>query len=949
MDERRTNEEITMTTPRDSAATLRTELRVVLAIAGFVFAMALLLGALAPSPASAAIGDGVGIYKFEAKPSTTQAGGHPDLSLEFEIENRYDPQLKDPEDPSKFERCACNDARDIIVNLPAGFIGNPSATPQCNAKDFAFDECAIDSQVGVATASGCLGATICSAVPNPTTNLVPPPTTAGLTGFKIPIFNAPVYTYITARTGGDYGLRASVVGIERIFPVPHFIQHLWGVPADPIHDAQRFAKPCVLICEMRPPTTGYPSNSPLVPFLSNPTTCGEKDLVSTIDITAYDHGTTHAEYPWPATTGCSQLDFNPSLAANPTTTSADAPSGIDVDLTVPQTLDPGTPSPSAIRGTTVKLPPGFTINPNAAVGKTSCSDAQAKFGTELQAECPEIAKVGTLEIHSAVLPGVLPGAVYLGQPLPGNRYRLFLVADGFGLHVKLPGSVFPDPATGQITVSFQDLPQTPFERFNMHFFGSERGILATPEKCGTYAVESNFEPWNNALSDQDSTQFFTINGGPNGTPCPGVARPFEPTFRAASAENTAGAHSPFAVDLRRPDGDQNLTALTVTTPPGFSGTLRGIPYCPEGAIAQIGNPLYSGVLEQMAPLCPAASQVGEAVAGAGAGSRPFYTGGKVYLAGPYKGAPLSLIVVIPAVSGPYDLGNVAVRAAIQVNPRNAQVTTISDAMPQIIEGIPLRARAVQVNLNRPGFARNPTNCDPLSVKASVSGDEGGFVTRSSHYQAANCAVLPFEPQLNLRLKGKMKRTGHPALIATLTTEPGESNLARTRVALPSTVLLDNAHIGTICTRVQFAANSCPPDSVYGRATAHTPQLDQPLQGPVYLRASNNKLPDLVADLHGQIAIELVGRIDSVRGGIRTTFEGIPDASVSRFVLRMSGGDKGLLFNSENLCRARKKANVRQLGQNGMRFNTKVSLRTSCGKKRNKRKRLFRATAVRHSR
>jgi hypothetical protein len=941
MAELRTSEEMAMI-DRTRAGHGGNTMRITLLVTGLGLAMLWLMLALGVSPANAAIGDGVGIYKFQAVPSTTQAGGHPDLSLEFEIENRYDPQLKDSEDPTKFEPCACNDARDIIVNLPAGFIGNPSATPQCNAKEFAFDECPIDSQVGVATASGCLGATICSAVPNPTTNLIPPPTAAGLTGFKIPIFNAPVYTYLTARTGSDYGLRASVIGTERIFPVPHFIQNLWGVPADPIHDAQRFAKPCVLICEMRPPTTGYPSNSPLVPFLSNPTTCGEENLVTTIDITAYDHGRSHAEYPWPATTGCSQLDFNPSLAANPTTSGADTPSGIDVDLTVPQTLNPGTPSPSAIRGTKVKLPPGFTINPNAADGKTSCSDIQARFGTEDQAECSEIAKVGTLEIHSAVLPGVLPGAVYLGEPQPGNRYRLFLVADGFGLHVKLPGSVYPDPATGQITVSFQDLPQTPFERFNMHFFGSERGILATPTKCGTYAVESRFEPWNNALADQSSTQFFTIDSGPNETACPGATRPFAPTFRAASAGNTAGAHSPFAIELRRPDGDQNLNGLAVKTPPGFSGTLVGIPYCPEAAIAHLSNPLYSGVLEQVSPSCPAASQVGDAIAGAGAGSRPLYTGGKVYLAGPYKGAPLSLVVVIPAVSGPYDLGNVAVRAAIQVNPSNAQVTTVSDPLPQILEGIPLRARAIMVDLNRPGFARNPTNCNPLSVEASVEGSEGAVATPSSHYQVANCATLSFEPELKLRLTGGMKRTGHPALTATLTTQPGEANLSRSEVALPPTVLLDNAHIGTICTRVQFAADTCPPDSVYGSAIAYTPQLDQPLQGPVYLRASSNKLPDLVADLRGQIDIELVGRVDSIKGGIRTTFEGVPDASVSKFVLSLKGGDKGLLFNSSNLCRVRKRAKVRSVGQNGMRHNVRISLNPSCGKGR-KKQRLFRAT------
>lgn len=922
-----------MTESIQSTVTARSGRRSATIAAGFAFALAILVWVLAASPAKAAFGDGVAIHHFSIVPSNSQAGGHPDIAVEFEIENRYFPPLKDEEDPSKVNPCACNDARDIVVNLPAGFIGNPSATPQCNAKDFAFDQCAIDTQVGVATASGCLGASICSAVPNPTTNLIPPPTTAGLTGFKIPIFNAPVYTYLTARTGGDYGLRASVIGTERIFPVPHFIQHLWGVPADPIHDAQRFKEPCVLICEMRPPTTGYPSNSPEIPFLSNPTTCGVETLASTIDITAYDNGKTHAEYPWPATTGCSQLDFNPSLAANPTTTAADTPSGIDVDLTVPQTLTPGTPSPSAIRGTTVTLPPGFTVNPNAADGKTACTDAQAKFGTEDESECPEFAKVGTLEIHSAVLPGMLPGAVYLGEPKTGNRYRLFLVADGFGLHVKLPGSVLPDPGTGQITVSFQDLPQTPFERFNLHFFGSERGILATPTKCGTYPVKTTFEPWNNELDDQDSIQFFTINVGPNGSPCPGAQRPFSPSFRAVSEGNTAGGFTPFAVDLRRPDGDQNAVGLSVKTPPGFSGVLKGIPYCSEAALTQLAMFDYSGIFEQTSPACSSASQIGTAIAGAGAGSKPLFVPGKVYLAGPYKGEPLSLIVVIPAVSGPYDLGNVAVRAAIHVDPVTAQVTTVSDALPQILEGIPLRTRAIHVNLDRPKFAITPTNCKPLSVEATISGDEGAQVTRSSHYQVANCATLPFGPKLSLNLTGGVKRRGHPALRAVLTTSPGEANLGSTTVTLPKNQLLDNAHIGTICTRVQFASDSCPADSIYGKAEATTPLLDEPLKGNVYLRSSSNELPDLVVDLEGQIDIELAGVIDSAKnGGLRTKFQGIPDAPVTKFVLSLAGGKKGLLINSEGICGLRQRAKVSMTGQNGAVVKSRVKLNASCGSK-----------------
>lgn len=908
----------------------------VVAAIGFVLVAVTVFGVRS---ASAELGDGVAIYSFNASPSTTQAGGHPDLTVQFSLENRWSPQLRDPNNPTLPFPCACNEPKDVKVNLPAGFIGNPHATPQCNAQEFSFNECAIDTQVGVVAAAGCPSAPMPGEPPSgcpgisftmPVFNLVPPPGVAGLLGFNIPLFNAQVYTTLTARTGGDYGLRATVAGVERVFPLSSYSQTLWGVPGSPSHDSLRFEKgACQTLCLSPEGVTGFSFNSPLVPFLSNPTTCAEP-LSSSLEVVAYDHGLTEAVAPWPQTTGCAQLAFNPSLSANPTTDRADTPSGIDVDLTVPQTLNPGVPSPSEIRNAVVKLPPGFTINPNAADGKTSCSDGAAKFGTEEESECPEFAKVGTLEVHSAVLPGTLPGAVYLGDPKPGNRYRLFLVANGFGLHVKLPGSVVPNPGTGQVKVVFKDLPQTPFEEFNMHFFGSERGILATPVKCGTYAVVSTFTPWDSALAEQDSTQFFRIDSGPSGSPCPGDARPFGPSFRAVSEGSQAGAHVPFAVELSRPDGDQNLTGLTVTTPPGFSGTLKGVPYCPQAALDQLTNPLYSGLAETASASCPAASQIGTATVGSGAGDHPVYTSGKVYLAGPYKGAPLSLEVVIPAVSGPYDLGDVAVRAAIKVDPISAQVTTVSDAFPQILEGIPLRTRSIQVYLNRPNFALNPTNCDPLSTSAKISGDEGAILAAHDHYQVTNCATLPFGPKLALAMKGGARRTRHPSLTASLTASPGEANIASTAVTLPHSEFLDNAHLQAPCTRVQFAAEVCPAGSRIGVAEAVSPLLDEPLKGNVYLRSSSNKLPDIVVDLRGQIGVVLDGRVDSVNERLRTTFESVPDVPVSTFTLTLFGGKKGLLVNSENLCQSPRFAVVKMQGQNGETVDQNIRLKTPCG-------------------
>jgi hypothetical protein len=647
-------------------------------------------------------------------------------------------------------------------------------------------------------------------------------------------------------------------------------------------------------------------------------------------VDSYDLGTDFASAPYPAATGCDQLAFDPSLSAKPTTTAADTPSGLDINLHVPQTLSASTPSPSAIRGATVRLPDGFTISAGAADGKASCSDADARFGTRNAAKCPDFSKVGTLSIRSSALPAALPGAIYLGKPLPTERYRLFLIADGFSLHIKLPGTVHPDPQTGQVVVSFVDLPQAPFEDFDMHFFGSERGLLTTPIRCGTYPVLSEFTPWAAVLPVQTSTQFFRVSSGPDGEPCPGTPREFAPTVTAGVTDNTGGAHTGFSFDLVRPDGEQYLTSVDVATPPGFSATIAAVPYCDEQALAAVAGADYAGLGELALPICPA-SQVGVSSASVGAGTRPTTLAGKVYLAGPYKGAPLSLAIVNPAVSGPYDLGNVVVRVALEVDPETAAITSISDPLPRIVGGIPLRLRRVVVEFNRPGFAINPTNCNPLAVDTTVLGSEGGKVERRTHFQVANCGALPYGPQLRLRLSGGLNRRGHPVIQAVFTARRGEANTHSVSVTLPKGELLDNRHIGTVCTRTAFANGNCPRSSRIGVAEARTPLLAQPLRGNVYLRTSSQDLPDMVADLRGQIGVNLVGHIDSVNARLRTTFAAVPDVPVSEFRLDLAGGSKGLLINSEGLCAKKKRAYARMAGQNGRVTTSRPRLEVRCGR------------------
>lgn len=895
------------------------------------------------------------ITSFSAVPSTTQAGGHPDVEIAFGVDNR---QLQ-----GSRSACNCEDAEDSTVHLPAGVIGNPRATPQCSIAEFSTESCPVDSQVGIVFVDATPGINFDSAL----YNLIPPPDEVGLTGFKIYGSNTPQFTVLSARTGGDFGLNATAASqYHGEFPLQEIRQDLWGVPADPSHNALRlktkapgdpttylgnvcddgvvatnnpntFVEPCETDFVVPPPAA---SDSPLTPFLQNPTDC-EAPLGSSLEVLSYDGGLTNAQTEWPQVTGCDQLSFNPSLTARPTTEKTDSASGIEVDLTVPQQLSAEVPSPSELHAATVTLPPGFSINPGAADGKTVCTDAEARFGTEEEAQCPEFARVGSLTIESSALPGSLPGSVYLGEPLPGNRYRIFLVANGFATHVKLPGTVSAAPETGQLSITFANLPQTPLTAFDMHFFGSERGLLATPTRCGTYPVTSTFTPWDETIGTQTSTQYFTLNSGPNGTSCPGAERPFHPGFEAGSTRNQGGEHTPFFLQLTRDDGEQNLSALSVTTPPGFLATLKGIPYCPESALVSARSPMYSGLDEESNPSCPVNSQVGTSDTGSGAGTHPLYTAGRVYLSGPYKGAPLSLAVITPAIAGPYDLGNVVVRVGIHINPETAQITATSDPLPEILEGIPLRLREIRLNLNRPDFTVNPTNCDPFSMTSEILGEEGALTKPSGIFQVADCRALSFGPSLTIGFKGSSRRAGNPALIADLNYSLGRTsaNIASTSVILPPTVIIDNAHIKNPCTKVMFAEGSnpgerCPAGSIIGHAKAESPLLDSPLEGPVYLRSApenKNGLPDIVAALNGQIDLTLDGKISTVDHGkrIRTTFAAVPDAPVSRFMLSLDGSSKGLLQNSSDLCSASEPSHVEITAQNGKAIVQSSLVQTAC--------------------
>ncbi|HVV89589.1 MAG TPA: hypothetical protein VHB53_03755, partial [Solirubrobacterales bacterium] len=635
---------------------------------------------------------------------------------------------------------------------------------------------------------------------------------------------------------------------------------------------------------------------------------------------------------------CGSIPYDPGLAVAPGTEETNAPAAAEVTVIVPHIQSEEGQDDSTTKEAQVTLPPGMGINPSAAAAPNNlktCEDGQFPLHSTASIACPPESRIGTATITAAAIPeGNLEGDVYLGKqestdPTSGDEYRIFIDAASarYGIDVRLVGHVFADPVTGQLTTKITEVPQVPFTSFKLDFVGGEQAVLSSPPTCGPNSGTARMTPWSGNPA-ATPTGSFSLHATPGGGACAATlaARPFAPSFAAAPESNQAGAYSPLHVTIARGNGQQELKAASVVLAPGMIAKLAGTPYCPESAIAAAAG--SSGAAQAAESSCPAASEVGTATVQAGTGPTPLSITGKVFLSGPYNGAPLSLAVVTPATAGPFDLGTVVVRVALRVNPETAQVTAVSDPIPDVFGGAQLSIRQVALDLDKKEFTLNPTSCDKMSNTATLNG--GGAnpassaswssFTASVPFQTSNCGDLKFRPKLVTRFLGGKKQTrraGHPKLRATLTARPGDANIARATLTMPRSELIDQGHIKTICTRVQLAAHECPRGAIYGHASAKSPLLEKELAGPVYLVSSNHVLPDLLADLRGQVEIQLHGVIKSVKHGrIRSTFSPVPDVPVSKFTLTMQGGKKGLIQNSRNLCTHRYFSRLKLLAQNG---------------------------------
>jgi hypothetical protein len=880
-----------------------------------IAALALSLLALGVWAAPATAADEFEKFAIEsvfAELSDKQAGAHADMTIGVVMTRKGD---------EPYAR-----VRDIEIELPPGVIGNPQAVPRCTAEQLGSGNedsaCPFESQVGM-TLVRTFGAN--SGVYNmPVYNMVPPKGTDIVARFGFIAVGWPAFVNVRIDPT-DYSVIATAEGIPSATGLSEAITTIWGVPAAPVHDEDRVTPKEAV--QGGAPVGGRELSAPEVPFLSNPTDCS---MARTVRVTARsyqlpDQPSTMTT-PFPQISGCGKLDFAPTFTAELTNPEAAAPSGLETELTIPQDESPQGLATSTLKSAQVALPPGVSINPAAADGLAACSAAEVGYGLNVNANCPDAAKIGSIEAEVPALEETLHGSVYQRTPEPGRLFGFWVVADEQGVHLKLPARIEANPLTGQLTTVFDGietlggLPQVPVENLKLSVFGGPRAPLATPAKCGTYLTAYSFAPWS-GLPAAEGQEPLEVNQG-----C--AKGGFSPKLQAGSLNPVAGKHTPFAFTLTRQDGESNPQTIALHLPQGLLAKLKGVPLCPEAGAA-------TGA-------CPADSRLGSLAAASGVGvplwlPQPGKAPTAAYLAGPYKGAPYSIVSVVPAQAGPFDLGTVVNRAGIHVDPETALATIKTDPLPQILEGVPIAYREIRVLVDRKGFTLNPTSCAPKKISATVTATDGAVANPSTGFQATDCAKLAYRPKLKLAFRGQMNRTGNPSVHATLTQKPGQANTSAATVLLPPTQFIDNAHINNPCTRVQFAADACPAKSVLGTATAKSPLLDQPLRGKVYFRSSgeDRELPDIVADLKGPIRITLVGFIDSVtKKGVtrvRTRFLGVPDAPVTKFQMKLFGGKRGLIENTRPLCKVRPRAEIRLKAHNGRAKVTKQRIGLPCGK------------------
>src|ERR1700722_10915544 len=895
-----------------------------------------------------------GIERYELRPESadgspdTQAGSHP-FQLTTDIAFNQGATAAKP--PAA--------VKDLHFDLPPGLIGNPTPFPQCPLSKFLHDAgygqdfCPTNSAIGVTSVTvGQPGQSAPQTFDVPLFALVPSVGEPARFGFYI--LSDPVYLDTSIRTGGDYGVTVSVNNISELIGFVSSRVTFWGVPGDPRHDPVRGWK-CLVTEGPLPPCVPVDQSTP-PPLLTLPTACTGPVHTTVEGDSWQDQGvfTEPLDYTFKDSLGrpvgmdgCNQVPFTPSIKVTPDGQAGSTPTGLTVDEHIPQetSLNPTGLAESDVKGLSVTLPAGVALNPAAADGLQACPLELIALQSAGPPGCPEASKVANAVVRTPLLSHPLEGAAYLAaqdaNPF-GSLTALYLFVEDpvSGVRAKATGEVQEDPVTGQLTAHFegdpifendplyasdvaaQFLPQTPFEDVELHFFGGDRAPLVTPSACGSYTTRGTFTPWSESAT-VESTSTFDITSGPNGKPCQSPA-PFAPTLTTGTTSIQAGGFSPFVMTMSREDGEQNLQGITLKMPLGVSGTLSTVKLCGEE--------------QANAGTCGPETEIGETIVSVGVGGAPFTVrGGKVYTTGPYRGAPFGLSIVNPAKAGPFDLGKVIVRAKLEVNQETAAITVATDdtgpyKIPTIIDGIPLQIRHVFVNINRPNFTFNATNCNPLQVTGELLSTQGASSTLKIPYQATNCAVLAFKPHLAAKASGKATRANGTSFSVKLGYEAGpyDANIARVKVELPKALPSRLTTLQKACTAQVFDANpaQCPVASVIGHATATTPVLPVPLSGPAYFVSNGNEsFPNLIIVLQGYgVTVHLVGDTFISKTGITSsTFKTVPDVPVGSFELSLPAGPYSALTANGDLCRKKLLMPTEFVGQNGALIKTSTTV------------------------
>jgi len=927
------------------------------------------------------------------------AGGHPPVGFTQYIiqheeggKGKVEPAgIEIPIFPIKEPREDRN-IKTLRVDLPPGLTVNPNATSKCSLTafenkvgEFHVPLCSEENRVG--TEEVTLVTTVAGLVPAPSPpfpagqtlpagTVVPP---SASTGTKVPVYN------IEPKEGEPALFGFVVAGKEVVF-----LETDVAWQGD-FHEGFTIRlpkeEPPFATLKSRLVQNGRAGNGT---FITNPTTClnpNEFPHLYSTWFRAESYGEPNPTFPTGSTPveakvqsstgeliqqeGCDTVPFDPSIAMDPGTGNVDSPAAPTVDVKLP--FDPAKEggegqSQSYVRKAEVTLPPYMGLNPSAAQGLVACTDTQFKKGVrDYNNDCPSASKIGTATVESPPIERPLVGDVYVGtqnssDPQSGEEFRILVEAKEpkEGVAARLIGHVKADPSTGQLTAVFDEqqklemtgsekdlpsgLPQVPFTSVKLHMDGGDRAVLTSPPVCQSEST-SKLEPYARPGTNAEPKSTVTLTSDPTGGDCPKTMaeRKFAPSYKAKTDSTKGGAYSPLHVLIAKRNGEQELKVVDVTLPKGLTGKLAGIPYCSDEAIAAAAG--KSGAAEEASASCPAASQIGNVTTNSGTGT-PLKLGGKAYLAGPYKGAALSMVTITPAVAGPFDLGTVVVRVALNVEPETAQIHAVSDVIPDVFGGVKLDLRSINLDIDRNQFMINPTNCAAQATTGAINGggaDPTNSATFSSYavndpFQATECNKLGFKPKLKVTLNGPTKRAKNPRLTAVLNAKNGQANVLRTALTMPHSLFLDQGHIGTVCTRPQLASHTCPKGSVYGHAEAKSPLLDRKLKGKVFLVSSNHELPDLLVDLRGQVEIYLRGVISSKHGGLKTVFNNVPDVPVSRFALKMKGGKKSLLVNSTNTCAKPQLAKLNIKGQNGKKVkNNKFKLKIASCKHHKKNK------------